>query len=298
MSPRRWSRLILVPVTVLVMLGILAARQLAPAHASGCGFDTETATTSNTTGNSMAIWPNDPNFVVMATPNWGTNGVYDNHPVGVWWNGASWSVFNQDGAAMPLGASFNVYNAGYVNQGQLYSHTYIHSATASNSASDYTMLDDSFANNNPNAEILVTPNWSTHGVYDPHPIGVWYTGARWAIFHQDGTAIPTNAAFNVIIWTSVSAITPDNAADLIMVQAKTVNTAGDAVFLDWPTAPTNDYLFVTPSWNPGGTGGTMYNHNLGVYYSPSRNQWGVFSQDRTAMPLGASFNILHLTCTS
>lgn len=35
-------------------------------------------------------------------------GVYNGHQVGVWYTGSRWSVFNQDGAAMPVNAEFDV----------------------------------------------------------------------------------------------------------------------------------------------------------------------------------------------
>ena len=58
-------------------------------------------------------------------------------------------------------------------------------------------------NGNPNAIVVVTPNWNPGGVcpcvYNNHPIGVWYTGSQWAIFNQDIAAMPVNASFNVYV---------------------------------------------------------------------------------------------------
>ena len=55
----------------------------------------------------------------------------------------------------------------------------------------YTMIDNALTNDNPNAIVVVTPNYNPGGVggtYDNHPIGVWYDGSKWAIFNQDITA--------------------------------------------------------------------------------------------------------------
>ena len=35
-------------------------------------------------------------------------GVFNGHQVGVWYTGSRWSVFNQDSAAMPVNAEFDV----------------------------------------------------------------------------------------------------------------------------------------------------------------------------------------------
>jgi hypothetical protein len=40
----------------------------------------------------------------------GGSGKYNNHPIGVWYDRdrSKWAIFNQDRAAMPVGADFNV----------------------------------------------------------------------------------------------------------------------------------------------------------------------------------------------
>ena len=56
-----------------------------------------------------------PGAVVLVTPNWnpgGVGGLYHDHPIGVYYYGNRWAIFNQDMAPMPPGASFNVWIAG------------------------------------------------------------------------------------------------------------------------------------------------------------------------------------------
>jgi hypothetical protein len=71
----------------------------------------------NTSANSTYLHgpPTDgnPNAVLVVTQNWnpgGSPGKYNNHPIGVWYdpNRSKWAIFNQDRAAMPVGADFNV----------------------------------------------------------------------------------------------------------------------------------------------------------------------------------------------
>jgi hypothetical protein len=55
----------------------------------------------------------NPNAVLVVTQNWnpgGSSGKYNDHPIGVWYNNnrSKWAIFNQDRAAMPVGADFNV----------------------------------------------------------------------------------------------------------------------------------------------------------------------------------------------
>ena len=79
---------------------------------------------------------------------------------------------------------------------------FTHIATPLNSASDWTDLDSPATNNQPSALVFITPNWNPGGrgigVYNNHPIGVWYHGSQWSIFNQDGLAISNGAAFNVL----------------------------------------------------------------------------------------------------
>lgn len=53
------------------------------------------------------------NALVFITHNWGTNGIYDSHPTGIFYSGdqrgGHWAVFNQDMAGMPVGVNFNVF---------------------------------------------------------------------------------------------------------------------------------------------------------------------------------------------
>ena len=75
------------------------------------------ATSENVSANSSYI--NDPstndkpNAVLTVTQNWnpgGDGGTYNAHPIGVWYDAGAgkWAIFNEDRAAMPEGAAFNV----------------------------------------------------------------------------------------------------------------------------------------------------------------------------------------------
>jgi hypothetical protein len=81
---------------------------------------------------------------------------------------------------------------------------FIHRATAANIVNNWTVIDHPHCNNNPNAILIVTPNYNPGGVggtYSNHSIGVYYTNNRWTIFNQSLAPIALNAAFNVLVVT-------------------------------------------------------------------------------------------------
>jgi hypothetical protein len=78
----------------------------------------------------------------------------------------------------------------------------LHQATEESVSKNSTYIDHPSSNSNPNANLVVTPNWNPQdspGIYNNHPIGVWYDSEtqRWAIFNQDQAAMPIGAGFNV-----------------------------------------------------------------------------------------------------
>lgn len=54
---------------------------------------------------------NSPNVQFIVTQNWSLGGVYNDHPIGVEYDGTTnrWMIVNLDGAAMPVGAGFNIH---------------------------------------------------------------------------------------------------------------------------------------------------------------------------------------------
>ncbi|MGH8615520.1 MAG: DUF7452 domain-containing protein, partial [Gammaproteobacteria bacterium] len=216
------------------------------------------------------------------TSNWnpsGSAGVYNVHPVGVWYDASAGkhSIFNQDFATMSIGAAFNYRVEVATPRGPM-----IHTTTADNGINNWTVIDHPLANGKPNAVLQVTQNWNPNGVggtYNNHNIGVWYDGARWAIFNQDLAQMPIDAAFNVRVGLGY------------VHKATASNIIGHRTVLD--NAQFNGKpgisILVTPNWNPGGVGRVYDDHPIGVWYNGSK--WEIFNQDLGAMPAGAAFNV-------
>ena len=80
---------------------------------AGMNAFVHTATSSNTTANWTTIddpLAYDPNVLVFAMPRGapGSNGVKNDHVIGVWHNKTQWTIFNQDRVDMPEGTEFNI----------------------------------------------------------------------------------------------------------------------------------------------------------------------------------------------
>ena len=162
----------------------------------------ETGTIGTTINNQVRLTTanySDPHQILIITPNFnppGSSGVFNDHPTGIWYDGTEWSVFNEDGAAMSVGASFNVRIAD-ANDG-----AFVHTATPYNISNDTTFIDDPNLNGQPGARVFVTQNYNPGGiggVADPHTVGVYYTSTQWAIFNEDGAPMPPQASFNVMV---------------------------------------------------------------------------------------------------
>ena len=178
---------------------ILGASFNVRVFSAGSGIFTWVADSSsiqhNWTNISNSLTPGGSAEELVVTPIYNPHSVYDNHPIGVWWNSSSWTIFNQDLAAMPANAAFNVVA---VSGGS--GDIFVQTGTASNKVGDYTVISgDSATDNQPSAILECTPLYNPNSVYNNHNIGVWYNAPHWTIYNQDLSAIPNNASFNCIV---------------------------------------------------------------------------------------------------
>jgi hypothetical protein len=148
-----------------------------------------------------------PTVKLQVTQNWnpgGVGGVYNNHIVGVWDNGAQWGAFNEDGTNMPVGPSFNVLVGSGTSGGSLA----LQKATPSNISGNITSITNSHSSNHPGALVFVTQDWNPGhhgGTFDFSALGVAYPlriGGKWAVVNLDGSAMGNKTAFNLLIFSS------------------------------------------------------------------------------------------------
>lgn len=203
---------------------------------------------------------------------------YNNHEIGVWYNGSKWCIFNQDLAVMPDGASFNIMILSEEN-------SLLHKATLSTISSSATYLDHPNLNNNPNAMIYVTQNWNPgggSGVYNTSKIGTFYstTQNKWSIYNEDSSPMVENSNYNVYF-----------GSPYFVHKTNTENLSGDLTVFDNPliNADSSARIFAAHNWNPYVTGTDVLNKNLGVYHNGA--VWGVYTEEQTPMPENIYFNI-------
>ena len=63
--------------------------------------------------------------------------------------------------------------------------------TTKNTSDYVSRIDDPRINGNRNALLTVSQNWNPGGVggiYNEHPIGLWYGGGHWYVMNQDFAA--------------------------------------------------------------------------------------------------------------
>jgi hypothetical protein len=79
---------------------------------------------------------------------------------------------------------------------------FTHRAAATNTSGAETRISHPHCDGKPGAILIVTYNFNPSGLAgtrNDRPVGIYYTGAQWAIYNLDGTAMPVGAAYNVLV---------------------------------------------------------------------------------------------------
>jgi hypothetical protein len=180
---------------------------------------------------------------------------------------------------------------------------FVWTATSANSTGPATFINNLATNNRPGDKLFITHNWTPGGVCVPHPcvddtfpVGVWYDveSQQWAIINENTlSAMPAGASFNVLV-------VPAASSSVFTQTATITNTDHNTTYIN--SSLTNRLpgarLMITPVVNaPNGV--TFNDQFTGVVYNPSRRQWGILNEDKTApMPFDASFNVMVGTANS
>lgn len=265
-----------------------------PAHASGCSWNgptmfVHTATSTNIIGDYTVLTEdNECSYAwIYATANWNPGGVYhgfDNHPIGVTFNESyAWTIINEDGAPMPIGASFNVYIVSPMSHDP---NPYVN-VQINNSTSYISFINDPMLNNNPSATLMVTqdlnPGSSQYDpIVNPHEIGLWYDSllGEWTIYNEDRSPIPLGAKFNYMLLPQ-SGLFPDGFTQV----ATSSNTSGDSTCIDnvLSNSNPNALIFIVHEYSG------YFTDPSAVWYNPSLSEWCIFDGFYSNMPLGATF---------
>ena len=80
---------------------------------------------------------------------------------------------------------------------------FIHRADSGNTNGHITTITNPQTDGQSDVVLLVTHNFNkdtaTGQQYETHPVGVWYNGSKWTIYHEDITTMPAGRAFNVMV---------------------------------------------------------------------------------------------------
>lgn len=218
-----------------------------------------TATASTISGHitylNHPMLNNNPKARLLVTQNWGSSGPYNKNPVGVYYTGTQWAIFNQNWAAMPVNAKFNILISDLLFE-----------TVASSPSFNWTTINDVRTNGVPHRMVFSTQLWE--GVYNPHEIGVWYnaSAARWTVYNQDRVNMHNNARFFVLATTALPGIwtKPEDAnedkdkvaergeTDLDGLEVKTYpNPVTERLFVNLPKSADNE-AFVAQIWDATG----------------------------------------------
>jgi hypothetical protein len=284
-----------VGVALLLACGSFLS-QVRTAHASGCSWNgptmfVHTATSTNTFGDYTVLTEdNECSYAwIYATANWNPGGVYhgfDNHPIGVEFNESyAWTIINEDGAPMPIGASFNV----YIISPMSHDPNPYTNVQVNKSSSYISFINDPMLNHNPSAILMVTqdlnPGSSQYNpIVNPHEIGIWYDSwlGEWTIYNEDKSPIPNGATFNYMLLPQ-SGLFPDGFTQV----ATSSNTSGDSTCINniLTNGNPNAIIFIVHEYSG------YFTDSSAVWYNPSMSEWCIFDGSFYNMPQGATFAV-------
>lgn len=216
------------------------------------------------------------NFIL--THNLHVNGTqYNNKVSGTWYDGASWTVYNEDVSNIVDGSAYNIY---VPNGADLIS-------VQADGTSYETVINDASINNNPNAILVYSTYYNPASVYNDNNYGFYYntTTNRWYIYNEaTATNAPANATFEILIGAGTGGATT-------FIHNVTA-PIGNYTIIDHPSlnGKPNAFPIVAHNWGSGGDpSNIILDTPIGVWYDGAN--WTIYTEDVSAMPLNARFNV-------
>ncbi|SHJ39055.1 DUF7452 domain-containing protein [Aquimarina spongiae] len=234
------------------------------------------ASTANTSGHITTLGniptTNVENKLLFVTHDYGSRGPYVTQSLGVWLNGKKWTIFSQNKSAIKPGSKFNVL---VTNKS---SNAFVHKTTAANKAGAATKINHRALNNNPNATFLITQNYGRGGPYNPHHVGVRYSGGFWYIFNLDGQSMPSGAQFNVLINSGI-----------FKHQVTSNNRRNHTTGINSPRTNGKKQALVFVTFNSQGSI-KNFNNAIGVYLVSDK--WYIYNENKKYLQGNEAYNVL------
>ena len=271
-----------------IAAGAVAMLAIAPAKAAAPKALQFISDVGNTSGSTMTLDHPVLNGKSKLNPiltQWWTS-VYNDHPVGVQYNESSgrWQIRNEDAAAIPAGARFNVLVPSVSKR-----------VLATPAASWGNVTTFAFQKNKPTALLLAThmvnPVKKFPGTELAKNIGVYYTGTsgiplydnKWSVYNED-TSNALVAGYNV---ADVSKVKIAGVPNSFIFTTDAGNVSSNYAIINNALTNSNPdaVVFVTHIYGAGSP--TYLDKAVGVWYSGTT--WRIFIQDETAMPVNRAF---------
>ena len=178
------------------------------------------------------------NVVLFVTQNFGRNNT---SPVGVWFSGGKWKIYNETRQPLPMGTKFNVLALkegnlpqGWKNiSGSVFRHKVAESNKNKFATKHVSYIDNAATNNKKTAYLFATQHYKN--TYNTSVAGVWYDQPNWTVFNEDRKAIPENTWFNIL------SIEP---AGRIMINPRIIKSTA-VVIKQNETVPKNNWKVAT-----------------------------------------------------
>lgn len=197
-------------------------------------------------------------------------------------NANNFRIAGCGGSSIPSATSYNIFMHRGIN-------CFVHKSSAANSLGESTYLDHPALNNNSEALISLTLNSTNLKT----PLGVWYNSSlgKWGIFTQNGSNFPVDVALNIYF---------ENGLDFTAYDAfaHTTTAANINYFtsvIDHPALngkpeakPIVTMLYNTTKF----PGTTISTKKVGVFYITDSGKWGLYTVDKTDMPVNVVYNIM------
>lgn len=244
------------------------------------------------TGNTLLLdhpTSNDaPAARVFATPDYSLGGVTNMRPFGVYWHSAAgrWRVFNQDFAAMPTGAGYNLFAPAAPTALTTFPDIglFLHRLPASGPTNPSDLMNHPSLDNRPDQIVILTQNWNPQdppaspGVYNNSIVTLQYYGDNlWRVANVSGFSLPINAAFNVYAQ-------PPSPSAFHHVAEVGNTVGGTTTLLSHPLLDGKPCARIQVT-------SVFGDREFDVAYFPAYTRWGIYSVG--AMPDGARFNVLY-----
>lgn len=153
-----------------------------------------------TTAISDSRLDSDPGPFAVLSTYYNPNFVYNPNQYAFYYDTAlgTRGIYESGATAIPDGAAFKILITGDGTT------NFSHTATAANISGNYTIIDNTNLNGNPNATFVFSHYWGVNGTDSQvdldQNLGAWYDGTNWSIYTEDPSAnMPENIVFDIMV---------------------------------------------------------------------------------------------------